>query len=128
MVNKILFAIVAAILILGIFVGGCAPCTVGLPEIIDADIWADNSSPPQYFLNAVPLVTANCVHFDSYEVTRSSNTTVLVEVLYRRCPAEGCAEKTIEVKQTIQLGSEFVRGVNYTVEVNDVVTSFVAEA
>jgi hypothetical protein len=123
-VNRILFAIVAAILILGIFVGGgCPPCTVGLPEIIDADIWADNSSPPQYFLYVVCLVTAECVHFDSYSVTHSGDTTVIVEVLYRRCPAEGCAEKTIEVEQTIPLGGEFVRGVNYTVEVK----SFVAE-
>jgi hypothetical protein len=90
------------------------------------DIWADNSSPPQYFLYVVSVETDTCEHFDSYNMTRANNTTIIVEIFNRICVAEGCFEEATEVEHTIPLGSDFVTGRNYTVKVNDVTQTFVA--
>jgi hypothetical protein len=95
------------------------------------DIWADNSSTPQYFLYVVSGESNSCVKFDSYNVTRAGNTTILVEVFNRRC-CTGCPDGQYwdeyrYVEHTIPLGSDFVPGGNYTVEVNDVTETFVAQ-
>ena len=126
--RKILFVISAIIMILSIFAsGGCAGCRVFLAPIHDVEIWADNSSPTQYFVDVVSGESYTCVHFDSYDVTHTSNTTIMVEIFNRECTNEGCGEVYTEVKNTIPLGSDFVVGVTYTVEVNDVTETFVPQ-
>ena len=124
--KKILFVISAIILILSIFMSsGCVGCRIYLAEIIDVDIWADNSSIPQYFVYVASGEPTTCEHFDSYNVTRSSNTTIIVEIFNRECPAEGCGEEYSEVENNIPIGSDFVVGETYTVEVNDVTETFI---
>jgi len=125
--KKILFVISAIILIVSIFVsGGCVGCRIYLAEIIDVDIWADNSSPTEYFVDVVSVETVTCMHFDSCNTTRSSNTTIIVEVFHRVCPTQYCEHTYNEVEHTISLGSDFVVGVMYTVEVNNVTETFIA--
>jgi hypothetical protein len=94
--NRTLSLVLAGVLVLGIFAGGCAP--VGptpstekvLARIDGVSIFADNCSPPQYFAKVLDL-EGGCNQFDSYNVTRAENTTIVVTVfnrlllLRRRC-------------------------------------------
>ena len=124
--KKTLFVISAIILILSIFVSsGCAGCRIFLAPIREVEIWADNSSPTQYFVDVVSGESYTCVHFDSYNVTHTSNTTIRVEIFNRECRNEGCGGEYTEGENSISIGSDFVAGVTYMVEVNDVTETFV---
>lgn len=123
--NRILFVILAALLILSILATGCTGYRRYLAPIHDIEIWADESSPPQYFVDVVSGESNSCVKFDSYSVTRAGNTT-RVEIFNIEYIGGSCAEIYSYVDHTISLGSDYVPGVNYTVEVNDVTEPFVA--
>jgi hypothetical protein len=123
--TRILLVILAALLILSIFPTGCRGYRHSLAPIHDVEIWADNSSLPQYFADVVSGEPNSCVRFDSYTVTSAGNT-IRIEVLNTEYLSRSCAEIYSYVNHTIPLGSDFVSGVNYTVEVNDVMETFVA--
>ena len=123
--KKILFVILAALLILSIFAIGCIGYRHSLAPIHDVEIWADNSSPPKYFVDAVSGEPNSCVKFDSYYVKRAGKTT-RVWIINIEYVGGSCAEIYSYVNHTIPLGSDFVAGMNYTVEVNDVTETFVA--
>jgi len=124
--NRILFVILAVLLVLSIFATGCVRTVKVLAPIHDIDIWADNSSPPQYFLYVVSGEPTTCSKFDSYNVTRAGNTTIIVEIFNLRSIDVPCGELYSYVEHTIPLGSDFIPDVNYTVEINDVTVNFVA--
>jgi len=123
--KKILFVILAALLILSIFATGCTGYRRYLAPIHDVEIWADESSPPQYFVDVVSGEPNSCVKFDSYDVPRAGNA-IRVEIFNIEYVGGSCAEIYSYVDHTIPLGSDFVTGVNYTVEVNNVTETFVA--
>jgi len=96
--------------------------------ILDIEIWNDGSLPPEYFVDVLSEEPTVCDHFDSYNVTRTGNTTVIVNIFNWRC-CTGCSDRNeyyLNPSNTIPLGTDFVSGVNYTVEVNDVTETFVA--
>jgi hypothetical protein len=103
-----------------------AGVTIYPAPIHDVEIWADNSSPSQYFVEVVSGEPSICDHFDSYNVTRASNTTIIVDIFNQRC-GRGCPAVYRYVYNTIPLGNDFVPGGNYTVVVNDVTETFVAQ-
>ena len=118
--------LLAVLLILSIFATGCG---LGLwisyqAPIEDVAIWADESLPPQYFVDVVCRFSSCDGYSSEYEVTRVSNTTIEIEVINETfnptCPVDSYIE------HTIPLGSDFVPGVNYTVVVNNVTETFVA--
>jgi hypothetical protein len=125
--NRILFVLLAG-LILSTVVNGCGgPCHNYWAPIDHVSIWADNSSPPEYFL----YVVSGCFTCDTgsdYEVKHAGNTTIIVEIWNGTCdydcPPDGPPDSYLA--QNISLGSDFVTGVNYTVEVNDVIETFIA--
>jgi hypothetical protein len=124
--KKILFMLLAVSLILSIFATGCGLPWISYPAPIEnVAIWADNSSPPQYFVDAVSWEPTVCDHFDSYNVTRADSTTIIIEIINLRIGTV-CPDESSYIEHTIPLGSDFVLGVNYTVEVNGVVETFVA--
>ena len=127
--SKILFVIVAGLMILNSFGSGCGgPCVIEVARIDEDEginIWIDESLPPQYFLYVVTGQRNSCVKFYSYNVTRAGNTTIVVEILNWNCGL-ACAEEYSTTEHNIPLGSDFVPGVNYTVEINDVNVNFVA--
>lgn len=102
---------------------------VKVPAPIDqVDIWIAESWPPQYFLHVVSGLPNSCVQFDSYDVIRDGDT-IRVEVTNLE-PGDGgtaCAQVYRTVEHTIPLGSDFVSGRTYTVVVNDVTETFVAQ-
>ena len=124
--NRILFVILAVLLILSIFATGCEITVKVLAPIHDIDIWTDNSSPPQYSLYVVSREPTTCSKFYSYNVTRAGNTTIIVEIFNLRSIGVPCGEELRFAENTIPLGSDFIPDVNYTVEINDVTVNFVA--
>ena len=126
--NRILFVIVAVLLLMIIFANGCTGYTFYLATIYDIDIWADDSSTPNYFVDVVIGEHTSCDSFDSYNVTRTGNTTVRLEIVNKHITNEPCAEYAKYVEHTFPIGSGFVPGGNYTIEINDVTVNFVAGA
>lgn len=124
--NRVLFVIVAVLLILSIFTNGCTGYTFYLATIYDIDIWADDYSTPNYFVDVVIGEHTSCDSFDSYNVTRTGNTTVRLEIVNKHVTNKPCAEYARYVKHTLPVGSDFVPSGNYTVEINDVTVNFVA--
>jgi len=124
--NKIPLVILAIILILSIFANGCTEYTLYLATIYDIDIWADNSSTPNYFVDVVIGEHTSCDYFDSYNVTHTGNTTLRLEIVNKHITNEPCQEYAKYVEHTFSLGSDFVPGGNYTIEINDVTETFVA--
>jgi hypothetical protein len=125
--NRVLLVLLAVLLILSVFATSCGePCVLQLAPIRDIDMWADNSSPPQYFLYFVAVQPDGCAEFDSYNMTHAGNTTIILEVFNLDCDRP-CPAIESEVELTIPLGSDFVPGVNYTIKVNDVTETFVAQ-
>ena len=123
--KKILFVILAALLILSIFATGCTGYRRYLAPIHDVEIWVDKCSPPQYFVDVVSGEPNSCVKFDRYNVARTGKTT-RVEIFNIEYVGGSCAEIYSYVDHTIPLGSDFVTGVNYTIMVNNVTETFVA--
>jgi len=128
MMNRILFVILAVILIIGMSTTGCGggSCVKELAGIRGIDIWADESLPPQYLLHLVTVQFDGCHEFDSYNMMRADNTTIIVDVFNLDCP-NGCPDAEFYFEVTIPLGSDFVPGVNYTIDVNDVTVTFVVD-
>lgn len=124
--NRILFVILAISLILSILANGCTGYTLYLATIYDIDIWADESSPPSYLVDVVVVENPGCDSFGSYKVTRTGNTTVRLEILNKRYTNAPRAECLKNVEHTFPIGSDFVPGGNYTIEINDVTVNFVA--
>ena len=123
--NRILFVIVACLSLLGIFVGGCAGYSFYLTSIYDVDVWADESSPPEYFIDVVVAENCGCDLFGGYNLTRTGNTTLRLEIVNKRFANVPCAECMRNVKHMFPIGCDFVAGWNYTVEINDVTVNFV---
>ena len=126
MLNKILFVISAVLLILSIFATGCGPgpCVSYLAPIEDITIWADNSSHPEYLLGVVYGFASCDGYSGSYEVRRVGNTTIKVAIFNGTCNIYCPVDRYTTLN--ISLGSDFVTGANYTVEVNDIMETFVA--
>jgi ABC-type transport system substrate-binding protein len=97
--------------------------------IVSVDVRVAESFPPQYFVEVVSALPNGCHHFSRYEVSRDG-TTVHIDV-WNTVPANlsvvACAMIYGEVTSNVALGSDFVSGVEYTLEVNDMTQTFVAQ-
>jgi len=130
--KKILFVLLAVLLILSIFATGCQVTRQVtryekyLAPIHDINLWADESLLPRYSLYVVSGEPSGCDHFDSYNVTRDGNT-IRVEVFNLRFLGGVCACVYSYVEHTIPLGRCFIPGMTYTVVVNNVTETFVAQ-
>jgi hypothetical protein len=102
-----------------------------LASVHGIDIWADNSSPRQYFADVAAMGLAGN-NTASYKMSHVGNT-IQIELFYvhwvvTKWEHNGLYIKPHEVEDTIALGSDFVSGVNYTVKANNVTVIFVAQA
>ena len=87
------------------------------------------SYPPQYFVHVVSGLPSGCVEFYGYEETRSGNTITITVFNLEPAPSEmiACAAIYLTHEFGVPLGTDFEPGETYTVTVNDVVKTFVAE-
>ena len=104
--------------------------TVEVPApFVSVDVRVAESFPPQYFVEVVSALPNGCHRFSRYEVSRDGNT-VRIDV-WNAVPANlsavACTMIYGEVTSNVPLGSDFESGVEYTLEVNDVTRTFVAQ-
>ena len=87
------------------------------------------SFPPQYFLGIVSGEANSCIRFDSLDV-RCDGSTVHVQVwnlVPRATSGLLCAQVVSTTEHNVALGTEFIQGETYTVLVNGVTETFVAQ-
>jgi hypothetical protein len=102
-----------------------------LASVHGIEIWADNSSPREYFADVASL--GNAGNNTASHKTSHVGNTIQIELFYLRwvntkVVGDGLYVSPREVEDTIALGSDFVSGVNYTVKANNVTVTFVAQA
>jgi hypothetical protein len=130
------FVLLGALLVLAILADVSGLRTeevlVGVDHI---GIWADNSSPRQYFADVASTGLAGN-NSARYRIIHVGNT-IQIELFYlhwMNTKVEGWHHLYLdvvyiehhEVEDTVPLGSDFVSGVNYTVRANDVTVTFIA--
>jgi hypothetical protein len=135
--KRILFLILGAVIVLlgAVLVLGILADVSGLRTeedlalVHDIYIWADNSSPGQYFADVASIGRAGN-NTASYRVTRAGNT-IQIKLFYLHWTVIGFQGNSLfvrphEIRDTVPLGADFVAGVNYTVKANNVTVTFVA--
>lgn len=104
-----------------------AGSTRALAPIERVEIDVAGSSPSQYVAHIVSGLPNGCVQFDRYDIVRDGDT-IRVEVwnLVPSDPATMCTMVYGTVDLNVALGSDFVSGRTYTVEVNGETHTFTA--
>ena len=86
------------------------------------------SFPPQYSVVVVSGLPNACVTFAGYRMDRDDDTVQIEVINWKPSRSDVvCAEIYGTVMTTITLGSDFIPGHTYTVEVNGVTETFVAQ-
>ena len=100
-----------------------------VPAPIDSvEIAIAKSLPPQYSLQITSGLPSGCAAFDSLE-TKRDGTTITVTIL-NTIPSDSKVVCTMiygTKQHTVELGSNFTAGTTYTVKVNEVTKTFVAQ-
>ena len=98
--------------------------------IESVEIIVAESFPPQYFAHVVSGLPNGCVKFYGYDETREGDTINITITNLKPAPSNNtlaCAAVYLTHESSIPLGKDFEPGKEYTVKVNDVVESFVAQ-
>jgi hypothetical protein len=99
-----------------------------LSPIDAAEIRTAESFPPQYFLDVTSGLPSGCAKFDRYDLDRSEDGITVSVWNIVETPEDGaCTAVYGQVEHHIALGSNFQSGNTYTVHVNDVTRTFVAQ-
>ena len=107
----------------------CAP-GFALAPIESVEINVAESDPPQYFLVVVSGLPNGCVQFDDYYIERLDEINSINVQVINSVPTDPdlvCTQIYGMVETNVPLGSDFEPGNKYTVTVNDVVETFVAQ-
>jgi len=99
-----------------------------LAPIESVEVLIMESFPPQYSVAVVSGLPNGCTSFGGYRLERNGDM-IRIEVINWK-PADeskACTEEYRTVEHNIWLGSDFESGKTYTVIVNDVIESFVAQ-
>ena len=103
---------------------------VKVPAPIESvDIIVAESFPPQYFVHVVSGLPNGCVEFYGYEESRSGNAITITVTNLEPAPSEpvACTAIYLTHEFSVPLGTDFQPGETYTVKVNDVIETFVAQ-
>ena len=99
-----------------------------LAPVESVELLVMESFPPQYSLVVVSGLPNGCASFAGYRLERSGNTIKIEMVNWKPAdPQVVCTEIYRTVETRISLGSDFESGRTYTLLVNDVAESFVAQ-
>ena len=104
------------------------PTTEAPAPIESLDVLVLESYPPQYILAVTSGLPNGCARFGGYEVTRDGDT-ILVAVTNLVPADEGtiCTDVCGVARHNISLGSDFQSGTTYTILVNGLPKTFVAQ-
>ena len=100
------------------------PAPIETVEVLVAE-----SYPPQYFAQVVSGLPSGCASFARSEVTRAGNTFEITILNHMPAPDSNtyCTAIYGMMDHSIRLEGKFQSGETYTVRVNDVTTTFVAQ-
>lgn len=99
-----------------------------LAPIDDVQLIVRESAPPQYALQVTSGLPSGCAEFHSATVERDGDTiTVTVQNRMPASPDVVCTMIYGTHEETVELGSDFVSGREYTVKVNDRTLTFTAQ-
>jgi hypothetical protein len=94
-----------------------------LAPIEEVHIWCDDSSPKEYFVYFVSGEPDSCYTYAGF-FARGVDDKYRIDVYNYHSKRGGCREIYSTVENTVSIGSHYLDGVTYTVEVNDVVETF----
>ena len=103
---------------------------VKVPAPIESvDIVIAESFPPQYFVHVVSGLPSGCVEFYGYEESRSGNAITITVTNLEPAPSAmiACTAIYLTHEFSVPLGEDFEPGEIYTVAVNDVTETIVAQ-
>ena len=105
------------------------PAMVQVAAPIDSvEVNVAESFPPQYFVVVTSVLPNGCFQFDNYELSRNrEEITITVTNLKPVDKNIACTEQLRIVESNVALGSDFESGKTYTLLVNDVTETFVAQ-
>ena len=100
-----------------------------LAPVERVEVRVAESFPPQYFVGIVSREANSCVRFDSLDVRRDGSTVHLQvwNLVPRDTSGLLCARVVSTTEHNVALGTEFIQGETYTVLVNGVTETFVAQ-
>jgi inhibitor of cysteine peptidase len=96
---------------------------IKLAPIHDAHISINMSLPEQIFVDIKGGLADSCTTFHDLETERSGNT-IDITVTTERPKDAVCAQVYSYFKKNVALGSDFISGETYIVNINDVTISF----
>jgi hypothetical protein len=96
--------------------------------IVRVSVRVAESAPPQYFADVTSALPDGCARFARFAVRRETHT-VFVDVFNTRPASDAVACTMIygEHESAVALGSDFVPGTRYTLDVNGTRETFVAQ-
>ncbi len=102
---------------------------VVLAPIDEVRITIAESYPPQYFVQVLSGLPNGCARFDDYDLVRDGDLIKIKVTNFVPAPRGLMACTVIygTVEHNIALGIDFTPGERYSVEVNDVTETFVAQ-
>lgn len=102
--------------------------TTVLAPIDGVEIVIAESFPPQYFVHIVSGLPSGCARFEGIEQSRAGDEIVIaVTNTLPADPLTACTMIYGTMEHSVALGIDFEPGREYTVRVNDVVETFVAQ-
>lgn len=108
--------------------GAGAPTRLELAPIDDLELIVRESFPPQYALQVTSGLPSGCAEFHGATMERTGDTiTVTVQNRMPASPDVACTMIYGTHEETVELGSDFVSGREYTVKVNDRDLTFTAQ-
>ncbi len=128
--KRVWYLLALVIVVLMVAAVGCRPdpdkseeIEIRLAPIHEVQVNIAESFPEQIFIYIKGGLADSCTTF--YEIiTERSGNTINIEVTTKRPKDAICAQVYGYFEKNVALGSDFVRGESYTVNVNDVTTSF----
>ncbi len=127
--KKALLLLTLALAAVAVAAAGCKPSDDGqeieirLAPIHEVRVDIAESFPEQIFVYIKGGLADGCTTFNGVE-TRRSGTTIDITVTTQRPKDAICIQVYSFFEQNVPLGSQFTSGQTYTVNVNDVTTSF----
>jgi hypothetical protein len=128
--KKLNWLVIISILLLVATAVACQPggqqLEIRLAPIHEVRVAIAESFPPQVMVYIQGGLSDGCTTFHELKTERSGNT-VNITVTTQRSRGAVCTQVYGYFEQNVNLGSDFVSGQTYAINVNDKTTSFVME-
>jgi len=126
------YLVVLVLVVIAFTALGCLSCNGGqemeisLAPIHDVQVNVAESYPPQVFVYIKGGLPDSCTTLHGYEV-KSGGDTIDIAVYNQRPKGTICAQMYSYFEENVDLGSDFVSGQTYTINVNDRTVTFVMQ-